>query len=87
MKTTLHLHRHAPVVAPTRAVRPSTTSTLRLGLAVSAVAALAAVVIETVADVPVVAVVVPVVVVGFALSWSASGRRDRHSAHDERRAA
>jgi hypothetical protein len=84
MKTTLHLHRDAAVPAPTRAVRPSI---LRLGLAVSAVAALAAVVIEAVADVPVVAVVAPVVVVGFALSWSASGRRDRRPDHDERHAA
>jgi hypothetical protein len=83
MKTTLHLHRGAAVPAPTRAVRPSI---LRLGLAVSAVAALAAVVIEAVADVPAVAVITPVVVVGFALSWAASGRHEQHTDHDDRRA-
>jgi hypothetical protein len=69
MKTTLHLHRHpAPptVIAP----RPST---LRLGLAVSFVAAAMAVALEWLVDVPAVLIVVPVVVIGFALSWHASG--------------
>jgi hypothetical protein len=70
MKTTLHLHRHAPIAAP-----PARPSTARIGLGLSAAAALATIVLEAVADVPVVLILVPVVLVGFALSWYASGRR------------
>jgi hypothetical protein len=81
MKTTLHLHRHAPVTAPP-AARPSTA---RLGLGLSAAAAIATIVLEAVADVPVVLILIPVVLVGFALSWYASGRRA--TTDDDHRAA
>ena len=73
MKTTLYLQRPAP--APFRAVvRPSI---VRLGLVVSAVAAVVVIALEVVTDVPVALAVVPVVVVGAALSWHASGRPER----------
>jgi len=73
MKTTLHLHHHAPPVhhAP-RA--PIGSTTLRLGLVLSLVAAVLAIVVEAVVHVPAVLILVPVVVVCFALSWHASGR-------------
>jgi uncharacterized membrane protein len=77
MKTTLHLHRPpaAPVTSPirlaTRRVRPAT---VRLGVALSLVAGVITLVLETIVDVPVVAILVPVVIVGFALSWHACGR-------------
>ena len=77
MKTTLHLHR--PVVTPaasptrlgTRRVQPST---VRLGIVLSVAAALVTVLLEAVLDVPVVVILVPVVIVGFVLSWHACGR-------------
>jgi hypothetical protein len=71
MKTTVH--RHAPPPAP---AAPVHLSTLRLGLIVSAVAAVAAVLVEAILDVPAALILIPVVVVGFALSWHATGRRD-----------
>ena len=96
MKTTLHRHAPVPLRAldpgeppagddppPRRAAHPSTA---RLGIALSAVAALATVVIEAVADVPVAVILLPVVVIGFALSWHTSGRGGRRSGRDERRA-
>jgi hypothetical protein len=52
--------------------------TLRLGLIVSAVAAVAAVLVEAIVDLPVVLILIPVVVVGFALSWHVTGRRQQH---------
>lgn len=67
---TLHLHRHAPP-APRTHVRPSI---VRLGIVVSAVAAVVAIVLEALLDVPAVLILVPVIVVGFTLSWHASGR-------------
>jgi hypothetical protein len=79
MKTTLYLHRpSAPVPrtsrpSPRSHVRPSI---VRLGVLISAVAAVAAVVLDALADVPAVVILVPVVVVGSALSWHASGRPD-----------
>ena len=77
MKTTMHLHR--PVVAPAasparlsaRRVRPST---VRLGIVLSVAAALVTVLLEAVLDVPIVVILVPVVIVGFVLSWHACGR-------------
>ena len=69
MKTTVH--RHAP---PSTITHPA--HTLRLGLIVSAVAAVAAVLVEAIVHVPAVVILVPVIVVGFALSWHATGRRD-----------
>ncbi len=69
MKTTVH--RHAPPPAPT-----ATVHTLRLGLIVSAVAAVAALLVEAILHLPAVVIVIPVIVVGFALSWHATGRRD-----------
>jgi hypothetical protein len=72
MKTTLHLHHHAaPAVAPRIHVR---SATLRLGLVLSLVAAVLAIVVEAVVHLPAALILIPVVVVGFALSWHASGR-------------
>jgi hypothetical protein len=48
---------------------------VRLGIVLSVLASLVAVVVEAVFDVPVALLVLPVVVVGSALSWHASGRR------------
>jgi hypothetical protein len=82
MKTTLHLHRHVPAPVPvaTNALR---RYTLRLGIAISLVAALVTILVETALDVPVLLIVDPVVVVGFALSWHASGRRLPSSRGDD----
>jgi hypothetical protein len=77
MKTTLHLHRPiaAPAASPDRLVtRRVQPTTVRLGIALSVAAALVTVLLEAILDVPVVAILVPVVVVGFALSWHACGR-------------
>jgi hypothetical protein len=77
MKTTLHLHRprETPMASPIRlGSGPVRSSTLRLGIALSVVGALLTLVLETVVDVPVIAILVPVVIVGFALSWHACGR-------------
>ena len=77
MKTTLHLHRPvaAPAASPAGLVsRRIGPSTLRLGIALSVAAALVTVLLETILDVPVIAILVPVVVIGFALSWHACGR-------------
>ena len=73
MKTTVHLHR--PAAAPATE-RPTHPSTLRLGLMVSVSAALAAIVISVLTDVPTVAILIPVVVIGFTLSWHATGHQD-----------
>ena len=69
MKSTVHLE------------RPSTTSntstwpsTLRLGVVVSIVAALITFGVRALIDVPTILILIPVVVVGFALSWHAAGR-------------
>ena len=79
MKTTLHLPHphHRAAVARGDGGRPATVtrSTVRIGVALSALAALATIVLEAVLDVPVALIVAPVVVVGFVLSWQASGRR------------
>ena len=76
MKTTAHLPRHpAPAPAPTHHDHPST---LRLGLLVSLFAAIAAVLVHVLTDLPAVAVVVPVIVIGFTLSWFATGENQHH---------
>jgi hypothetical protein len=73
MKTTMHLHHDsAPVTPATRVHVPP--ATLRLGLVLSPVAAVLAVVVEALVDLPVVVILVPVAVLGFVLSWHASGR-------------
>jgi hypothetical protein len=80
MKTTLHLHRPvaapmAPAASPDRlAARRVHSSTLRLGIVLSVAAALVTVLLEAVLDVPIVVILVPVVVIGFVLSWHACGR-------------
>jgi hypothetical protein len=71
MKTTVH--RPAPPPAPAATVH---SSTVRLGLIVSAVAAVAAVLVEAILHLPAVLILIPVVIVGFALSWHMTGRRD-----------
>ena len=48
-------------------------STLRLGALVSVLAAVFAVMLELTVHAPALAIVIPVVVIGFALSWYASG--------------
>ena len=68
MKTTMHLERAGPQSASAR------PSIFRLGLIVSVVAAIAAVEIRALVDVPAVVILVPVVVIGFALSWHATGQ-------------
>jgi hypothetical protein len=73
MKTTLHLHRHVPPApAPRVHIHPTT---VRLGLVLSLVAAVLAIVIEAVIHLPAILILIPVVIVGFALSWRASGSR------------
>jgi hypothetical protein len=77
MKTTAHLHRpplaappspdHVDRPAPFGRVRPAT---VRIGIALSVMAAL----VTAVLDLPVVAILVPVVVIGFVLSWITCGR-------------
>ena len=48
-------------------------TTLRLGLLVSVLAAVVAIALDLTVQVPAIVIVVPVVIVGFALSWHASG--------------
>jgi hypothetical protein len=78
MKTTLHLHRPVPPPARVASHRPHPT-TVRLGVVLSLLAALVTIVLEAVLDIPVLLIVVPVVAVGFALSWRASRPRRRHA--------
>jgi hypothetical protein len=75
MKTTVHMHRTAP--APPRAPAPSHRSTFRLGVLVSLFAAIGAVVVSVLTDVPTFAILAIVVIIGFALSWHATGHRDQ----------
>jgi hypothetical protein len=80
MKTTLHLHHDtAPVTPASRVHVPP--ATLRLGLVLSLVGVVLAVVVEALTDLSAVIVLAPLTVLGFALSWHASGRpralRDR----------
>jgi len=80
MKTTAHLSRPLPHAAPA-APAPARSSTLRLGLVVSLVAAVVAIVAEAVVHLPAVLILIPVVIVGFALSWRASGPDDDGRRH------
>ena len=48
-------------------------STLRIGLLVSVLAAAVAIALDLTVHVPAILIVIPVVIVGFALSWHASG--------------
>lgn len=78
MKTVVDLPR-PPISHQVRPARRP--STIRLGLIVSVVAAFAAVLVESLTRIPSVLIVVAVVVVGFSLSWHASGRA-RAQDHD-----
>jgi ABC-type Mn2+/Zn2+ transport system permease subunit len=71
MKTTLHVHRPAPPPAPS-----PPPSTFRLGVLVSLFSSVGAVVVSVLTDVPTAAILAVVVVVGFALSWRATGQHD-----------
>ena len=75
MKTTLHLHRPppAPEASPAPPTRHVRSSTVRLGFTLSIVAGVITLVLEAITDVPVVLILVPVVIIGFALSWHACG--------------
>lgn len=75
MKTTLHLPHDLQTVQPAARVHVR-SATLRLGIVLSLLAVVFAVAVEVAANLPVVFILVPVVVVGFVLSWHASGRPD-----------
>ncbi|MET0909027.1 MAG: hypothetical protein ABWZ99_06110 [Ilumatobacteraceae bacterium] len=76
VKTTAHLPRRpAPAPEPTHHDQPSTA---RLGLLVSLFAAVAAIVVHALTDLPAAAIIVPVIVIGFTLSWFATGHREHH---------
>ena len=76
MRTTAHLPRRpAPAPEPTRHEHPSTA---RLGLLVSLFAAVAAVLVHALTDLPAAAIVLPVIVIGFTLSWFATGHHQHH---------
>ncbi|MET0325705.1 MAG: hypothetical protein ABW219_10815 [Ilumatobacteraceae bacterium] len=76
MKTTAHLPRR-PATASVPAHRDH-PSTVRLGLLVSVFAAVAAVVVHLLTDLPTAAIVIPVIVIGFTLSWFATGHDEHH---------
>ena len=48
-------------------------STLRIGLLVSVLAAAIAIALDLTVHLPAIVIVIPVVIIGFALSWHASG--------------
>ena len=69
MKTMADLERLAP-----RSLRtPEAGRTIRLGLAVSAIAVLTAIVLNGILEIPAIAIVMAVIVIGFAVSWRAAG--------------
>jgi hypothetical protein len=72
VKTTVHLVRPVRPAPP-----PARRTTVRLGLVLSILAVVALVVLRLLTDVSAVFVLVPVVVVGFALSWHADTVRRR----------
>ena len=74
VKTTVQLPRR-PAPTPAPAHHPST---VRLGLLVSVVAAVAAILVHLLTDIPTAAIVIPVVVIGFTLSWFATGHSEHH---------
>ena len=69
-----HNRRRRPGVPPHASAARSTHTTLRLGLVLSLVAAVLAIVVEAVVHLPAILILIPVVVVGFAPRWHASGR-------------
>jgi hypothetical protein len=76
VKTTAHLPRRpAPAPTPEHHDQPSTA---RLGVLVSLFAAVAAVLVHVLTDLPTPAIVVPVIVIGFTLSWFATGPSQHH---------
>jgi hypothetical protein len=76
VKTTAHLPRRAaPAPAPAHHDHPST---VRLGLLVSVFAAVAAVLVHVLTDLPTAAILIPVIVIGFTLSWFATGHDQHH---------
>jgi hypothetical protein len=76
VKTTAHLPRRpAPAPEPEHHDHPST---MRLGLLVSMFAAIAAVLVHVLTDLPAAAIVIPVIVIGFTLSWFTTGHDQRH---------
>jgi len=78
MKTTIDLQQLTSSVTPqvTTRARPAAPhpTTVRLGVILSVVAALTAVVLSTIWHVPTVVILAGVVIVGFTLSWRASGQ-------------
>jgi hypothetical protein len=77
MKSTVHVRRPAPPSAPPAPSPPSPPpSTFRLGVLVSLSAAVGAIVVSLLTDVPTVAILAVVVIIGFALSWHATGHHD-----------
>ena len=56
-----------------RAEEPSVRFTIRIGILLSVLAAAVAIALDLTVSVPAVLIVIPVVIVGFALSWHASG--------------
>ena len=76
VKTTAHLPRRpAPAPAPARHDHPTT---VRLGLLVSLFAAAAAVLVHLLTDLPTAAIDIPVIVIGFTLSWFTTGHGEHH---------
>ena len=76
MKTTIDLERMSnetwpPLPRPVRAV--ATNPTLRLGVILSVVAAITAVLLRGILEVPIIAIVMAVLIIGFVLSWRATG--------------
>ena len=75
VKTTIHLH-SVPAPAPARRPRGAT---LRIGALLSVFAAVAAVLVRLLTDLPALAILVPVVIIGFTLSWFAASPTDGHT--------
>ena len=51
---------------------------MRLGVLLSVFAAVAAVLLHVLTDLPTAAIVIPVIVIGFTLSWFATGPDPHH---------
>ncbi|MGH9270809.1 MAG: hypothetical protein ACRDZ2_06015 [Ilumatobacteraceae bacterium] len=81
MKTSIDLQRLSnetwpPLPRPARAVAERAAAinpTVRLGLILSVVAAITAVLLRGILEVPIIAIVMAVLVIGFVLSWRATG--------------
>lgn len=89
MKTTIDLQQLTssltPQVMPSATARSGSSvpraSIVRLGVIVSTVAAVIAIVLSTVWHVPTAAILVSVVIIGFSLSWRATGRPSDDTRH------